>query len=229
MPGYCWPGRQEEPFSTGLNSVAPAGNIILDMKMNLKLVIIDLDGTVVENSYDWPAIKRELGVPAGSILAYLDSLPEPQKSEKYALLRRYEKEQTENSVLKEGVREFLDWLVGSGVKRALVTNNSLDNTRHLLDKFRLEFDLVLTRESGLHKPAGTPFLKVMEHFKVKAAETAVVGDTNYDLLAAREAGIELIFILKSPMTPAGLEGAELVATFGEIKERIQRLTLSKSR
>lgn len=205
--------------------MAPAGNIILDMKMKMKLVIFDLDGTVVENSYDWPSIKKELGVPAGSILAYLDSLPEPQKSEKYALLRRYEKEQTENSVLKEGVREFLDWLAASGVHRALVTNNSQDNTRHLLDKFGLEFDLVLTRESGLHKPAGTPFLRVMEYFGVGASETAVVGDTNYDLLAAREAGVELIFILKSPMTPAGLEGAELVATFGELRERIQRLVL----
>lgn len=206
-----------------MNSVALTGNIILEIKMNLKLVIFDLDGTVVENSYDWPAIKRELGVPAGSILAYLDSLPEPQKSEKYALLRRYEKEQTENSVLKEGVREFLGWLAAAGVNRALVTNNSQDNTHHLLEKFGLEFDLVLTRESGLHKPAGAPFLKVMEGFGVTAAETAVVGDTNYDLLAAREAGIGLVFILKSPMTPAGLEGAELVENFGELREKIRGL------
>ncbi len=218
-----WSGEARTTRFHRLNSMALMGNIILEMEINLKLVIFDLDGTVVENSYDWPAIKRELGVPAGSILAYLDSLPEPQKSEKYALLRRYEKEQTENSVLKEGVREFLDWLAATGVNRALVTNNSQDNTRHLLKKFGLEFDLVLTRESGLHKPAGTPFLKVMEGFGVTAAETAVVGDTNYDLLAAREAGIGLVFILKSPMTPAGLEGAELVATFDELKEKMQRL------
>ncbi|MCX8159310.1 MAG: HAD family hydrolase [Candidatus Saccharicenans sp.] len=200
-------------------------NIIIEMNMNLKLVIFDLDGTVVENSYDWPAIRKELGVPAGSILAYLDSLPDPQKSEKYALLQRHERQQTENSVLKEGVREFLDWLTAAGVNKALVTNNSLDNTRHLLEKFELQFDLVLTRESGWHKPAGAPFLKVMEHFGVRAGETAVVGDTNYDLLAAREAGIDLVFILKSPMTPAGLEGAELVATFDELRERIQPLIL----
>lgn len=193
--------------------------------MKLKLVIFDLDGTVVENSYDWPAIRKELGVPAGSILAYLDTLPEPQKSRKYALLRRYEKEQTENSVLKEGVREFLSWLAAAGVSRALVTNNSLDNTRHLLEKFDLQFDLVLTRESGLHKPAGTPFLKVMERFGVKAAETAVVGDTNYDLLAAREAGIDLVFILKSSMTPEGLEGAVLVENFAGIRKELEKRLL----
>ncbi len=203
-----------------MNSVPAAGNIILKMDTGLKLVIFDLDGTIVENSYDWPAIKRELGIQSGSILAYLDSLTEPERSVKYALLQRFEKEQTENSVLKEGVREFLDWLTEAGVKIALVTNNSLDNTGHLLKKFNLDFNLVLTRESGLHKPAGTPFLKVMEYFWVKADETAVVGDTNYDYLAAREAGIKRVFILKSKMTPAGLESAEIVDRFEQIKNKL---------
>ncbi len=188
--------------------------------MSLKLVILDLDGTIVENSYDWAAIRRELGVTGGSILGYLDGLPEPLRSEKYALLQKYEKEQTENSVLKEGAREFLQWLEDRGIKRALVTNNTLENTRHLLDKFQLNFDLVLTRESGLHKPAGAPFLRVMEQFGVEAAETAVVGDTHYDLQAAREAGVERVFILGSAMTPEGLEGAVLVDSFDEIKIRL---------
>ncbi|MCR4395811.1 MAG: HAD family hydrolase [Candidatus Saccharicenans sp.] len=188
--------------------------------MSLKLVIFDLDGTVVENSYDWPVIRQQLGVQGGSILAYLDRLPEPERSEKYALLRKFEREQTESSVLKQGVREFLEWLYWSGIKKALVTNNSQGNTDHLLRRFQLEFDLVLTRESGLHKPAGAPFLRVMEHFGARAGETAVVGDTNYDLLAAKEAGIELVFILKSSMTPDRLEGAELVQTFADIKTRL---------
>lgn len=188
--------------------------------MSLKVVIFDLDGTVVENNYDWPAIRQQLGVRSGSILAYLDSLPEAEREEKYALLRKFEREQTESSMLKQGAREFLEWLAEAGVKRALVTNNSLENTNLLLRKFQLEFDLVLTRESGLHKPAGTPFLKVMEYFGVRAGETAVVGDTNYDFLAAKEAGVRLVFILKSPMTPDGLEEAELVETFYEIRARL---------
>ncbi len=189
--------------------------------MSLKLVILDLDGTIVENSYDWAAIRRELGVTGGSILGYLDGLPEPLRSEKYALLQKYENEQTENSVLKEGAREFLQWLADRGIKRALVTNNTLENTRHLLDKFQLNFDLVLTRESGLHKPAGAPFLRVMENFGVKAEETAVVGDTHYDLMAAREAGISKVFILKSAMTPEGLDGAEMVDSFDSLQKRLE--------
>jgi HAD superfamily hydrolase (TIGR01549 family) len=193
--------------------------------MRLKLVIFDLDGTVVENNYDWPAIKEELGVKSGSILAYLDSLPEPERSQKYAILERHERIQTEKAALKKGIREFLQWLSWSGIRTALVTNNNLENTTLLLQKFQLNFGLVLTRESGLRKPAGAPFMAVMKTFEVQPDETMVVGDTSYDLLAAKEASISQVFILKSQMTPENLEEARLVSSFEEIKEWLaSRLT-----
>ncbi|MGB9893625.1 MAG: HAD family hydrolase [Candidatus Saccharicenans sp.] len=191
--------------------------------MNLKVAIFDLDGTVVENSYDWPFIRKELGVEGGSILAYLNSLPEPLRSEKYALLEEHEKNQTEKAGLKPGTREFLNWLKAKKLCRALVTNNSQKNTSLLLNKFNLDFDLVLTRESGLYKPTGAPFLRVLEHFQAKPEETVVIGDTHYDLLAAKEAGISLVFILKSQMTPENLEEAELVSSFKDIEERLKIL------
>jgi len=191
--------------------------------MNLKLVIFDLDGTVVENYYDWPSIRKELGVEAGSILAYLDGLPEPQRSEKYALLEEHERRQTEKAVLKPGIAPFLKWLKATGLATALVTNNNLTNTQLLLDRFHLSFDLILTRESGLHKPTAAPFLKVMDDLGVRPEETAVIGDTHYDLLAAREAGVKLVFILKSSTTPGDLEGAALVESFEQIREKLIKL------
>lgn len=191
--------------------------------MKIRLVIFDLDGTVVDNDYNWPAIRKELGVEGGSILAYLESLPEPVRTEKYALLEAHEKRQTEKAVLKEGVRELLDFLKKRGIKRALVTNNTSENVDYLLRKFQLEFDLVLTRESGLHKPTGAPFLSVMRNFEVSPEETIVVGDTNYDLLAAKEAGINRVFILKNQMTPKNMEGAEIVSSVPELTRIIERL------
>lgn len=195
--------------------------IILAMK--IKLAIFDLDGTVVENDYDWQAIRKELGVEVGSILAYLDSLPEPVRSEKYALLEAHEKQQTEKAVVKEGMRELLGFLQEKRIKKALVTNNSAENVNYLLGKFELEFDLVLTRESGLHKPAGAPFRAVIEQFKASPEETLVVGDTNYDLLAAKESGISRVFILKSQMTPAVMDGEEIVSSVTELTRIIERL------
>lgn len=191
--------------------------------MKIKLVIFDLDGTVVENDYDWPAIRKELGVESGSILGYLDSLPEPIRREKYAVLEAHEKQQTEKAVLKKGIKELLALLKERQIKRALVTNNTAENVNYLLRKFQLEFDLILTRESGLHKPAGAPFFSVMNQFGIGAEETIVVGDTNYDLLAAREAGINKVFILKSQMTPEKMDGAEIVDSVSELITRIEQL------
>ncbi|MDD8030706.1 MAG: HAD-IA family hydrolase [Acidobacteriota bacterium] len=191
--------------------------------MTIRLAIFDLDGTIVENSYDWAAIRKELGLESGSILAYLESLPEPQRSEKYAQLEKHEEIQTEKAVLKEGIKEFLEWLSATGIKKALVTNNNQKNARLLLDKFNLNFDLVLTRESGLHKPSGAPFQKVMKFFKVAPEETVVIGDTQYDILAAKNAALSQIYILESQMTPENLKGAVVVASYEEIKARIKKL------
>ena len=73
-------------------------------RMGIKGVIFDLDGTVVENSYDWPKIRRELGNSEVSILHYICGLEEPERSRKWAVLERHEAEQTERAVLRDGIR-----------------------------------------------------------------------------------------------------------------------------
>ena len=132
--------------------------------MKLRAVIFDLDGTIVENAYDWAAIRAELGDGGLSILAYLSGLDEPERSRKWAVLERHEAEQTARSVLRDGMRELLDFLREKRVRTALVTNNSHKNTAYLLEKFGLVFDRVVTRESGLWKPLGAPFRAVLDAF-----------------------------------------------------------------
>ena len=163
--------------------------------MSIKGVIFDLDGTVVENSYDWPRIKGELDAGATPILTYLDSLEEPERTRKWAVLETHEAEQTEAAVLRAGVRGLLELLRGQGIAAALVTNNSRKNADFLLNKFGLVFDCVITRESGLWKPSGAPFLEVLERLGLEPGDCCVVGDTRFDVLAAIDAGIGAIFLL----------------------------------
>jgi len=163
--------------------------------MGLKGVIFDLDGTVVENDYDWPGIRAELGTNSASILAFLDSLKEPERSAKWAILERHEARQTEAAVLREGIAGLLALLRSRGVVTALVTNNSRKNTEFLLGKFDLDFDRVITRESGLWKPSGAPFLEVLRTFGLEPGQCGVIGDTHFDVLAALDAGIDAIFLL----------------------------------
>jgi len=163
--------------------------------MSIKGVIFDLDGTVVENDYDWPGIRAELGTNSASILAFLDSLREPERSAKWAILERHEARQTEASVLRQGIAGLLALLRSRGVATALVTNNSRKNTEFLLGKFDLDFDCVITRESGLWKPSGAPFLEVLRTFGLEPGQCGVIGDTHFDVLAALDAGIATIFLL----------------------------------
>jgi len=163
--------------------------------MRIKGVIFDLDGTVVENGYDWTRIREELGTGAMSILAYLDSLEEPERSEKWTILEAHEAEQTAASVLREGVRELLGLLRARGIATALVTNNSRKNTEFLLNKFGLAFDCVMTRESGLWKPSGAPFVEVLKTLGIEPQACGIIGDTRFDILAALDAGIGAIFLL----------------------------------
>ncbi|HPW18259.1 MAG TPA: HAD-IA family hydrolase [Candidatus Aminicenantes bacterium] len=191
--------------------------------MPLRGVIFDLDGTVVENDYDWPGIRDELGTGGASILHYLESLEEPERAAKWAILESHEARQTGASVLRRGVRELLAFLQDRRVAAALVTNNSRRNTEFLLAKFRLDFDCVVTRESGLWKPSGAPFLEVLRTFGLAPEACAVVGDTRFDILAALDAGIGAIFLLScEPERFAGLP-VEVCPDLEALRGRLESL------
>ena len=191
--------------------------------MGIKGVIFDLDGTVVENSYDWPKIRQELGDPGLSILSYICGLEEPERSRKWAILERHEAEQTARSVLRDGMRELLAFLKERGVRSALVTNNSRKNTAYLLEKFGLCFDRVTTRESGLWKPSGAPFRDVLDAFGISGGECCVIGDTRFDIQAAMDAGIGPIFLLgDDPDDFAGFP-VEVFPGIGILRERLENL------
>jgi len=160
-------------------------------------VLFDLDGTLFEADYDWPGIKRKLGVPSpdGSIMDYLGSLPPEEREQKEQMLEEIEDRATVAGKLKPGAAELLNYLHGQGLKLALVTNNRQENVRRILERYGLRFDLVLTRESGLFKPSGAPLLLAAERLGLRPGELAAVGDGEFDLRAAREARLGLVIIV----------------------------------
>ena len=191
--------------------------------MKLKCVIFDMDGTVVDVSYDWKQIKEELMTRGQPILAYLNNLKEPERSEKWKVLEKYENEATQNARLKKGMREFLNFLSVHEVKKALVTNNSQKNVSLLLKKFDLVFDLIISRESGLWKPSGAPFLAVLKKLELRREECCVVGDSHFDVKAANEADIPHIFILNEDKERFASLNAEIFSSVCALKKRIEDL------
>jgi HAD superfamily hydrolase (TIGR01509 family) len=169
-------------------------------------VVFDMDGTLIDSTYDWPAIRQHLGVTGSSIIDDLNSLPEPDRSRRWAELEEIEGRATDNATLHKGVDQLLDLLSSSRLATALVTNNNEVNTRRLLDRFELRFDVVLTRDSGLWKPSGAPVAAAVERLGMAPEDCLGVGDSRYDVLAAREAGLAAVCLVHDGAGRHDVEG-----------------------
>ncbi|MFW6132110.1 MAG: HAD family hydrolase [Candidatus Aminicenantaceae bacterium] len=188
----------------------------------IKAVIFDMDGTIVEAPYNWKQIKAKLNTEGKPILSYLDSLNGAKRDEKWEILERIEDEATKKAVIKEGIVELLDFLTEGNVKKALVTNNSKRNVIYLLKKFKLDFDLIISREYGLWKPSGAPFIAVMDMLKVSKEECCVVGDSPFDIEAAMDSGINKIFIVNDKKHKLDPLKAEIFDSLQDLHRRLEQ-------
>ncbi len=165
------------------------------MKGNIKCIIFDLDGTLFDAPYDWEAIKKTLRVPKEkTILSYIASLPTQLKKEKMQLLESFEREATEKGKLKKGVKGLLERLKSKSIKRILATNNAMKNVRYIMEKYKIDFDMVITRESGMTKPGDTAIRYVLENLHLSRTEIVLVGDSDYDVKTATLSGLQLIIV-----------------------------------
>jgi hydrogenase expression/formation protein HypE len=195
---FSWIGRTRAASESPRSNLPrfPRDELLKARVMDtVRAVIFDMDGTLIDSSYDWPEIRRNLGVTGSSIIDDLNGLPEPQRSRKWADLEETERAASESAKLHEGARGLIGLLNEKNISTALVTNNNEANTRYLLEKFGLQFDIVLTRDSGLWKPSGAPITEAVSRLGVSPRSCLGVGDSRYDVLAAREAELAAVCIL----------------------------------
>ena len=164
----------------------------------IKLAIFDMDGTVFKSYLDWLTIREELDIPpGGNILEeiYKDNRVDTKRLE---ILENYEKENTLKTEPINGISDFIIFLKRENIATVLLTNNNRENTCYLLDKFHLDFDLVVTRELRLWKPDPEAFFHVMKKVGSTAEETISIGDSHYDVKASQRANVPYIFIINTP-------------------------------
>lgn len=171
--------------STGrLGSVGPLAGILFDM-----------DGVIVHQRLDFPAIKRDIwGDTEGYILERMATLSGEALARAEAVLERHETAAAMEATAMDGALPFLAWMEARGLRRGLVTRNSAKSVQIVLERLGLRFDAVVTREDAPPKPAPDPVLLACRRIGLRPAEVLFVGDFEFDMLAGRRAGTGTVLL-----------------------------------
>lgn len=198
------------------------------MNINLRGIIFDLDGTLVDSHLDFDAVRRVLNLPTGTpILEAMERMPDEQADCCRAVLHRYEIEAAEKATLQEGAAEFLQLLDNNGIRRAVVTRNRGDAARRTLQRLGLIFEIVIAREDGPVKPDPWAIRRICESWNVQPQDTLVIGDFHFDIEAGHRAGAQTMLLTHGRDT-ARLKGSRdpdhIAASFADATRILERLS-----
>lgn len=177
--------------------------------MNIKAVVFDLDGTIVQYCIDIEAERKELANVVREEGLKLDPTKLPIylmlkraersldrerfikfKEKVYEVVRKYELKAAEKAELVDGVMELISWLRGNGVKLAILTNNSSESLKVLDARLgiRKYFDVVTTRDD-VDRLKPEPEGLILTLSKLGTKDAIMVGDSPADVLVSRRAGV----------------------------------------
>lgn len=161
--------------------------------------IFDLDGTLTVAQHDFPAIRRELGVPAiDDILDYLARQPEPRRTQLNEQLNAIELRLAADVEPALGAAELVRHLHAEGRQLGILTRNlrsvamSSLEALGVLDCFAPEN--ILGRDEALPKPHPDGILRLLGRWRLSQSEVVMVGDFRFDLEAGRAAGCRTCLI-----------------------------------
>ncbi|MXO74476.1 phosphoglycolate phosphatase [Altererythrobacter aerius] len=215
------------------------------------IVGLDLDGTLLETHRDLgAAVNHALvvggqepvplagieGLIGGGAKAMLrrvtDSrggLPEDEFQVLYkALLAYYADHNSDHTRPYPGVEDTLGAITARGARLALITNKFESFARQILDALGLaqRFDVILggdTLGKGRSKPAPDPLLEARA--MLGGGSFVYVGDSSYDVAAARAAGVPVVVAGYGycDRPPTELGGDAVIDSFAELVPALERL------
>jgi HAD superfamily hydrolase (TIGR01509 family) len=209
--------------------------------------LFDLDGTLVDSVYQhvlaWREatqaagielpvwrIHRQIGMSGGLMLhALWRETGRPVSKDEAERIQRvhaevYAKQAASLRVL-PGAQELLDSLAASRVPFAIATSGRLQSAQHTLKLLKLPPGTpVVTRDQVRHaKPDPDLFLAAAEQLHVPIAKCIVVGDSVWDLLAARRAAALGVGFLSGGYGREELERAGAYRTYSDPADLLRHL------
>lgn len=180
----------------------------------INTILFDYDGTLMDTNevvlQSWqhtfrtlrgqeedPAfIRSTFGEPLVMTLAKL--FPETPVEKSLDIYRTFQREVFTDFVqVFPGMLELLKELKQRGYKLGLVTSRTKDTTWSGLQHYGMDkyFDAVITAgDTDKHKPDPEPILITLERLGSAPDEALMVGDTMFDLLCAKNAGVKSVMV-----------------------------------
>jgi pyrophosphatase PpaX len=208
--------------------------------LRFETVLFDLDGTLVDSielilashrhatlavlgaSPDDDVLRRGIGTPLRTQMQGLDA---ERADELMAAYRAYNHEHHDRLLRTyDGVLELCKRLRRDGARLGVVTSKSLPVTERAfaIVDFAPLLDAVVTQEQTTHhKPEAEPIEEALRRIGLPAASACYVGDSPFDLQAARAAGVAAIGVTWGAFTAGelALERPDaLAATTDELAE-----------
>ena len=184
----------------------------------INTILFDFDGTVMD-TYDviissWQHTFRTLEGkerPVSEILATMGEplavtmaklFPNVDTDEAINIYRSYHRDNFgERIKLFPGMKELLKSLKEGGYKLGLVTSRLTGTTMQGLEKYEIKeyFDAVVTADdTEKHKPNPEPVNITLKRLDAKPEESIMVGDTIFDILCAKNAGVKSVLVGWAP-------------------------------
>jgi HAD superfamily hydrolase (TIGR01509 family) len=210
-------------------------------------VLFDLDGTLVDSVYQhvlaWREalesagiglsvwrIHRRIGMSGGLLMnAVMRETGGRFTNEQVKLMQRRHGEAYARLVDQvrplPGAQALLDHLSQAGVPWAIATSGLIESARRVLDLLQIRKDVpIITRDLVEHaKPDPDLFLAAADRLGVAIEESIVVGDSVWDLLAARRAGALGIGLLSGGYGQEELERAGAYRVYQDPADLLQHL------
>jgi len=180
-----------------------------------KVIVFDLDGTIVRLAADWHALRKALNARYSekykeksnfhSMSNLLSSIvargDEEELHHNFSIMQNFE---NENITKNEPIKDIIYFInnkelfgVNSAVKLAVF---SLNTKATIIKSLQLagvvkKFEFFIGREDvKTWKPEPEGLLKIRDHFQVLSKDMIYFGDLKKDLLAGVNAGVESYFI-----------------------------------